>query len=215
MGVNLNLLLMEQKMVNITPVEIFKNFNLKMPPRPMVIKALELFNGKTGVMIDLGAGEGTDCAYLLAHNWKVIAVDINTNGIENMLKMIGNEYIDKITVIKKRFHNVTIPTVDLVVANYSLPFCDIKYFPLVWENIKNALNPEGRFAGTFFGINDEFKEKAILLNSDQINAMFESLEYEYYSEDEQESDVIDQKGNKVFRHWHIYEIIAKKPRTKR
>ena len=201
---------MDKKFINVLSIEIFKNYNLNMPPRPMVVKALELFGGKTGIMIDLGAGEGSDCAYLLAHNWEVIAVDINTNGIENMLKMIGDKYADKITVIKKRFHNYIIPAVDLVVANYSLPFCDIRYFPLVWENIKNAIKQGGRFAGTFFGVNDDFKEKAILLNSYQIKTMFEDFEYEYYSENEQESEIIDQRGNKVFRHWHTYEIVAKK-----
>ena len=201
---------MEATMMNMNPIKIFEKFNLKMPPRPTVIKALELFKDRTGIMIDLGAGEGVDCAYLLAHNWEVIAVDINTNGIENMLKIIGDKYKNKITIIKKRFHNFVIPTADLIVANYSLPFCDIKYFSLVWNNIINAIKPGGRFAGTFFGLNDEFKEKAILLNSEQIKTMFQALEYEYYSEDEQESEVIDSKGNKVFRYWHIYEIVAKK-----
>lgn len=196
--------------MNTNPIETFGNFNLKMPPRPMAVKAIELFAGKTGKMIDLGAGAGADCAYYLAHGWKVIAVDINTIGIENMLKTIGDKYADNITVIKRRFHNVTIPVVDLVIANYSLPFCGTKHFASVWENVKSAIKPGGRFAGTFFGVNDEFKEKAILLSPNQIKAMFEGFGYEYYTEGEQESEIIDQKGDKVFRHWHTYEIVAKK-----
>jgi SAM-dependent methyltransferase len=196
--------------MNINPIETFKNFKLKMTPRPTAVKALELFDGKTGVMIDLGAGAGADCAYFLAHGWEVIAVDINTAGVENMIKTIGDKYAGRISVIKKRFHNLTIPAADLVVANYSLPFCGMNHFPLVWENAKSAIKPGGRFAGTFFGPNDGFKEKAILLSPDQIEAMFEGFEYEYYSEDEQESEVMDQKGDMVFRHWHIYQIVAKK-----
>ena len=113
---------------HMSPVETFNNFNLKMPPRLMAVKALELFEEETGLMIDLGAGAGSDCAYFLAHNWKVIAVDINTQGIETMLKTIGNKYIDRINVIKDRFENVIFPTVDLVIANCSLPFCDKKYY---------------------------------------------------------------------------------------
>ena len=197
-------------MAETNPIETFKSFKLKMPPRPMAAKALELFGGKTGTMVDLGAGEGSDCAYFLAHGWDVVAVDINTGGIENMLKTIGDKYIGRVTVIKKRFHNVAIPAADLVIANYSLPFCDARHFPSVWENVKNAIKPGGRFAGTFFGLNDAFKEKAILLGAEQIKAMFEGLEYEYCSEDEQESEVIDRKGDKAFRHWHVYQIVAAK-----
>jgi len=196
--------------MNTAPTETFKNFGLKMPPRPTAEKALELFGGKTGTMIDLGAGEGVDCAYFLAHGWKVIAVDINTAGIENMLETVGERYTDKITVIKKRFHNLTLPIVDLVAANYSLPFCGERHFWTVWENVKGAIKPGGRFAGTFFGPNDGFKEQAILMTPDQIKTMFEGFEFEYYSEDEQEGEIIDQKGNRVFRHWHVYEIIARK-----
>jgi len=197
-------------LIDNNPNEIFKSFNLKMPPRPMVVKSLELFNGRTGTMIDLGAGAGADCAYCLAHNWEVIAVDINTSGIEAMLQTIGDKYADKITVIKKRFNNFIFPAVDLIAANYSLPFCDITHFPVVWENIKNSIKPGGRFAGTFFGLNDDFKKRAILLSSDQIKTLFEGFEFEYCSEDEQESEVIDNVGNEVFRHWHTYQIVARK-----
>ena len=206
----MNLLLMDQTKTNLSSIEVFNSFNLIMPPRPMVIKAIELFNEKTGIAIDFGAGEGVDCAYLLAHNWQVIAVDINTSGVENMLKNTSNKYVDKITVVKKRFHNVIIPTVDLFVANYSLPFCDLKQFPYVWERIKAAIKPGGRFAGTFFGKHDDFKHRAILLDSEQIKVMFEGFEYDYYNEGEQEGEVINQKGNITLRHWHTFDIIAKK-----
>ena len=35
----------------------------------------KFFYNKSGIAIDLGAGDGSDTLFLLGHNWNVIAID--------------------------------------------------------------------------------------------------------------------------------------------
>ena len=42
--------------------------------------------------------------------------------------------------------------VDLIVANYSLPFCNNEKINDVWRNIVNSIRTNGYFVGNFFGI---------------------------------------------------------------
>ena len=45
------------------------------PPRPTLLMALEAWNGSPGFALDLGCGSGRDTLTLLAHGWRVYAID--------------------------------------------------------------------------------------------------------------------------------------------
>ena len=84
--------------------------------------------------------------------------------------------------IKKK---LTLPKADLINAHYSIPFCNPQYFDIFWTTIVNSININGRFSGKFFG--------------DRVNIEhFEEREY---------------NGKTAFgnlKHWHLFNVIAKK-----
>jgi hypothetical protein len=77
-----------------------------------------------------------------------------------------------------------------------------------WELIEHSLQPEGVFSGTFFGVNDSWREKhnMTILERDAIHALFRHFKIE--SLEEIETDELNMLGN--LKHWHIYFVVAKK-----
>lgn len=67
----------------------------------------------------------------------------------------------------------------------------------------------GYFVGNLFGINDEWaktKENAVFLNKEQVLELFENFEIIDFKEIEKQA--VTACG--TMKHWHIFEIIAKK-----
>ena len=68
----------------------FQNKTFDNPPRPLLLKTLELFGGFTGFAVDLGCGGGTDTVHLVNSGWKALAVDSTPDGFENIrIKLSG------------------------------------------------------------------------------------------------------------------------------
>ena len=99
--------------------------------------------------------------------------------------------------------------VDLIVANYSLPFCNNEQINDVWRNIVNNIKTKGYFVGNFFGMNDSWngvESNMTFLTKEQVLDLFE--EFDVIKFKEIEKDGLTGLGN--MKHWHIFNIIAKK-----
>ena len=68
----------------------------------------------------------------------------------------------------------------------------------------------GYFVGNFFGLNDSWtkiKKQMVFLSKEQILNLFkDSFEIIYFNEIEKN----EKTGLGKMKHWHIYDIIAKK-----
>ncbi len=67
----------------------------------------------------------------------------------------------------------------------------------------------GYFVGNFFGKKDTWaktKEQLVFLTEEEVKALFNNFELIQF--DEIEKDSIIASGEK--KHWHIYDVIAKK-----
>lgn len=98
---------------------------------------------------------------------------------------------------------------NLVVANFSLPYCNKNNFKELWDKIDESILKDGYFAGNFFGDNDEWKNKKegmTFLTKEQVMELFK--DYEIIDFKEVEKDGTTALGKK--KHWHIFNIIAKK-----
>lgn len=186
-------------------------------PRETTLKAIAFFAQEPTTQprfaIDLGCGTGRDSFELLRNGWQVLTMDkedealgwLNFNGgAENELletKQMGFEDID---------FNDLYP--DLINASASLPFCPKEYFDPTWQAIVNALKPEARFAGHFFGMNDTWAVKqmddfpTLHHTLEQVHEFLKRFEIEYFVERDEPGTAVGGAP----KNWHTYNIVAQK-----
>ena len=181
------------------------------PPHKNIIKFLEL-EKNTGNAIDIGCGAGRDTVYLIKNNWKVLAID-RENVKETIEEKLSKKELENFKFECQKFENIKLPKADLIISNYSLPFCNKNNFNELWKRIVESIKENGYFVGTFFGINDSWiniKDKMVFLSKDAVLELFN--EFEIISFEEIEKD--EKTGLGIMKHWHIYDIIARKANKK-
>jgi len=177
-------------------------------PRQLLLDALEKFPADSALhAIDLGCGDGTETALLLARGWNVLAVDGESAGIKRLMDKVPQAGRVRLQTQVAKFEEVTLPPADLIHASYSIPFCHPDHFPAMWAKIASALKPSGRFAGQFFGVHDSWADnKNMTFHTEaQVRAMIERLETEYFHEQDEDGQAAS--GPK---HWHVFTVIARK-----
>jgi SAM-dependent methyltransferase len=180
------------------------------PVRELLIEGLALFpEDLPGPLqaIDLGSGDGTESAYLLANGWSVLAVDNEAGGFELLKEKAPPGSLDRLRTQTAAFESVELVPADLVHASYSLPFCPPGHFDAFWAKIVAAIRPGGRFVGQLFGPNDTWADDSNMTfhNRDQVKTLLSGFEFEKLEE-------IDEDGEAASgpKHWHLFNLIAKR-----
>ena len=133
---------------------------------------------------------------------------------ENMEEVItdklDNDELRRFRFSKQNFEEIILEKNNLIVANFSIPFCKKDNFNEFWNKICNSILKDGYFVGNFFGLNDSWikiKEKMVFLSKEQVLELFEnSFEIIDFNEIEKNGKT----GLGKTKHWHIYNVIAKK-----
>ncbi|MBR3132971.1 MAG: methyltransferase domain-containing protein [Clostridia bacterium] len=94
---------------------------------------------KTGNAIDLGCGSGRDTVFLIKNNWNVLAID-REDTREMIEKKLNKLEIERFRFSCQNFENVELEENDLVVSNYSIPFCSKNYFYEFWNKIVESIS---------------------------------------------------------------------------
>lgn len=172
-----------------------------------VIAFLNL-NVEPNIAIDIGCGAGRDTIALLKHNWNVLAID--KEDTEHIIKeQLTEEEKERFSFYKSVFGEMNLPKTNLVVANFSLPFAKKEYFDLIWNKINNSLLRGGFFVGNFFGKKDSWAKDKKHLNflcENEVKSLFKDYELIQFKEIEKDAKIASGEE----KHWHIYDIIAKK-----
>ena len=180
------------------------------PPRPILLKALELFNGFKGYAVELGCGSGVDTIHLINSGWKVYTADGTADGFEHIKSTISKDKLSNVEFIHANFENLVIPDADLVYSSYSIPFCRQEVFDTFWSNIVKAVKVGGRFAGHLFGEQDgwrNFIDNITLKTKSETINLFKDFDIEYFDElceDKPSSNPLIHE----IKRWHVFEIIA-------
>lgn len=181
------------------------------PPRQLLFDALTYFASDSAqpqlLAIDLGCGDGTETAVLLERGWNVLAIDGQPASVEYLLTKIPEQQKTRLRTQITKFEEVSLPSVDLVHASLSLPFCSPEHFDAFWTKIVQAIKPGGRFAGQFFGLRDSWADSPDMTfhTEEQVRKMLENFEIEYFHETDEDGSAVS--GPK---HWHIFTVIARK-----
>lgn len=142
------------------------------------------------------------------NGWNVLAIDREEVEARITTKLSKEEQ-KKFKFSKQKFEGIKLDKNNLVVANFSLPFCNKNNFKELWNKIDESILKDGYFVGNFFGNNDEWKnkkEEMTFLTKEQ--ALELSKNYEIIDFKEVEKDALTGLGN--MKHWHIFNVIAKK-----
>lgn len=189
-------------------IEQYYNNTESEKPRNNVKYLIEKVKCKPGKAIELGCGAGNDTVYLIKNNWNVLAID-REDVKERIAKRLTKEELAKFTFQKQDFETLKLEENNLIVANYSLVFCNKNHFKDLWNKINDSILEDGYFVGNFFGINDEWKntkEEMTFLTKEQVIDLFKEFEITEFKEIEK--DALTGLGKK--KHWHIFDVIAMK-----
>lgn len=176
-------------------------------PNYTVKKFIEL-NVEPGNAVELGCGAGRDTVYLIRNGWNVLAIDREDVETRIVSKLLVEE-LEQFEFFKQRFEAIKLENSNLVVANFSLPFCNKNDFKKLWAKINHSVLKDGYFVGNFLGDKDEWKiakEKMTFLTKDQVMELFRDFEIVEFKEVEKDGLT----GLGKMKHWHIFNVIAKK-----
>lgn len=91
-----------------------------------------------GNAIELGCGAGRDTVYLIRNNWNVLAIDREDVG-NRIIKRLSQDELERFKFEREDFENIKMEKNNLVVANFSLPFCNKDHFNELWNKINDSI----------------------------------------------------------------------------
>lgn len=128
--------------------EKYYNITKNSKPHLNVLNFLEL-NVSPGKAVDLGCGAGRDTIELLKNNWNVLSID--KEDTEPIIReQLTPKESENFKFKKCFFGEMNLPKVNLIVANFSLPFSKKEFFSDIWKNITSSLSDERVFYWKFF-----------------------------------------------------------------
>ena len=177
-------------------------------PREMLLEVLDGFDSGAHWAVDLGCGNGIDTLAMLERDWSVFAIDGEEEAIRRVRKRVPSSLAPRLRTLVSRMEEVELPQVDLVWAGFSLFFCDPDQFDQVWQRVRRAIRPQGRFAGELLGNRDTWapEDDISAFTIGQARALFDGLELERFEEEENDGEACS--GPK---HWHVFHAVARRP----
>ncbi|MGY2743499.1 class I SAM-dependent methyltransferase [Arthrobacter sp. UYCu723] len=178
--------------------------------RPLCLDAMLLAgpgNGRRA--IDLGCGAGKETLALLDGGWRVHAVDSLADTGERLWATVPAELAEKLSVEMRPFEELmNLPDADLILASYSLPFIHPGDFGRVWQMLLGSLRPSGVIAVNLFGERDSWAGIAEwnFHTEADVRRLFDGLEILKF-------EVFEDAGQSFRgpKHWHIFDVIARRP----
>jgi SAM-dependent methyltransferase len=176
-------------------------------PRAMLLDVLAQF-GRPGDAIDIGFGNGIETVAMLQRGWRVLAIDADAEAHERLDARVPADVRDRLEVRRSRIEDIAVVPVDLVWAAFSLFFCDPGRFAEVWERLREAVRPGGRFAGQLLGERDSWATEPGIsaFTVDAARGLFQGWSVERFDEEE-----FDGEACSGAKHWHLFHVVARRP----
>ena len=184
----------------------YDNTEIELPHKN--VKEFIEMGKNVGKAVELGCGAGRDTIFLIKNEWNVLAID--REDVEDRIrKRLTKDEEKQFRFQRQNFEDIVLEENNLIVANFSITFCNKNKFNELWRKINSSILPNGYFVGNFFGIKDEWKdikEDMVFLDKQQVLDLFKDFDIITFKETEKEA----MTGLGKMKHWHIYDVIAKK-----
>ncbi len=161
-----------------------------------------------GVAVEIGFGDGTETAELLAAGWRVLAIDAQQAAADVLEERVPPTQRDRLAIAVASAETVDLPPADLVYSGFSLPYLGPDLFPVAWRRLVDALAPGGLLVVNLFGDRDDYagEPDVAFVDRADVERLLDGLEV--VELDEHEEDAGSFGGPK---HWHLFDIVAARP----
>lgn len=183
-------------------------------PRPFIVDALASLPSPFAgaIALDMGCGVGNETLLLLQKGYRVFAVDNQEFAFDILHKnpkLIS--YGDQLTPLVVSFEDFPpypLPKVEMIVASYSLPYCNPHQFNKFWENLVRQLKEGGYFIGHTFdpgftAFSKKDQQQMTFHTRAQTLALFKEFDILHFKE-------VQHPGLAAGTFDHFYEIVARK-----
>ena len=172
--------------------------------RETLLAAADAF-ASPGEAVDLGAGTGRDTLELLRRGWRVVAIEMERGG-DRADRRARRRRPRPAGGARRPLRGDRVARRRPRERELRLPFCPPEAFPAVWTRIVDSLRPGGRFAGQFFGPNDDWARTGLLTwTRAEIESLLAPFEVEMLEEHDREGWAF-----KKPKHWHVFHVVARK-----
>ena len=179
--------------------------------RPPFVRAMHVLR-EAGITpaqaVEVGFGDGEETLALLADGWRVLAIDASPQAAEVLGPRVPAEIADRLEIRSTPAEETVLPRFDFLYAGYTLPFLGAEAFGRFWAHALDRANPGGYLAVNFFGPHDTWADRPNMQFHERakVERLVEGLDVVVL--DETEEDGPSFLGPK---HWHLFEVIARKP----
>jgi tellurite methyltransferase len=176
-------------------------------PRELLLEVLARYE-EPGRAVDLGCGAGIETLAMLTRGWRVFATDAEEEAIERVRRRVPPKLAERLETRVARMEDVELPRANLLLASFSLFFCDPGRFADVWRRIGDSLAGGGRFVGELLGDRDTWapEDDMSSFSASEARALFDGWAIERFDEEDEDGDACS--GPK---HWHVFHIVARTP----
>ena len=112
--------------------------NTEFAPPHQIVKKFISMNIIPKNAVDLGCGAGRDTIYLIKNGWRVLAID-RQDTKKIICNKLNNQEKRRFRFEMQNFENITLEKNNLLVSNFSIPFCQKDYFYEFWKKIIDSI----------------------------------------------------------------------------
>jgi len=179
--------------------------------RPLFARGVEAMvaaDVPSGQAVEIGFGDGTETLLLLGAGFTVLAIEATPDAEAVLRPRVPRRDARRLEIRIAPAEDVELPSFDLLYSGYVFSFLGPEAFRRFWTGVRAHLRPGGFLVFNIFGVHDTWavEPDMTFLDRDGVHRLVDGLDVLEIREEDQDGDSFS--GPK---HWHIFDVIARRP----